>query len=128
VATAALLAHAPEYERRAGERRLLVAALERQGVSHMYGDYWTCNLVVFATRERIVCAVLSDSLRPGLDRYRPYRAEVTAADRPAFVMPVDHILAGRVAAWLDSTGVPYDTITVGGYRIYQPAATVHPTR
>jgi hypothetical protein len=125
-ASAALVARTEEYADQAARRRQLVAALEQRDIRRVYGDYWTCNLVTFATRERIVCAVLSDGLHPGLDRYRPYRAEVGAADRPSFVMPVGHALDDRVRTWLETTGTAYRSSVAGGYRIYQPAASLHP--
>jgi hypothetical protein len=126
VASATLVAHTDAYAGRAADQRALLAALDERGVRRMYGDYRTCNLVTFATRERVVCAVVSDGLRPGLDRYRPYRDRVAAADRPAYVMPVGHVLDARVRAWLAATGTGYTADVAGGYRIYQPAGSVHP--
>ena len=120
IATVALVAATPQYGRQADQRRLLANTLERQGARHIYSDYWTCNLVTFATRERVMCAVLDEDLSPGLDRYLPYRKQVAAAETVAIVAPVASGLDARVAAWLNSTGVPYRTTAVAGYHIYHP--------
>ncbi|WP_407663100.1 hypothetical protein [Micromonospora radicis] len=92
----------------------LVAALREQGVRHVYGTYWTCNRLTFASAEEVVCAVVDDDLNPGHDRYRPYRAAVRASTAPAWVAPEGSALAAR----LDQQ--PFDLLTVDGWRVYLP--------
>jgi hypothetical protein len=123
VATAALVVHAPEYGRQADRQRELVAALERLGVTRLYSGYWTCNLITFATAERIVCAVLEDDLRPGLDRYPPHRDIVSSTADPAYVAPTGSALSRAVAARLGDTPAP--VTTVAGYEIYRPGGRLH---
>jgi hypothetical protein len=125
-ASAALVAAADTYTKRAENLETLVETLAARDIRHIYTDYWTCDLVAFATEERTVCAVLSDGMRTGLNRYEPYRDRVARADKPAYVVPANHVLAGRIRAWLDSTGVPYRSTTVGWYVIFEPARAVHP--
>jgi hypothetical protein len=125
-ASAALVAATGTYTKRAENLGALVETLAARDIRHIYTDYWTCNLVAFATEERTVCAVLSDGMRTGLNRYEPYRDRIARADKPAYVVPTNHVLAGRIRAWLDSTGVPYRSTTVGWYVIFEPARTVHP--
>ncbi|MEV4755365.1 hypothetical protein AB0J86_09660 [Micromonospora sp. NPDC049559] len=124
IATGALIGHAPAAARVGQERRELVAELDRRGIDRFYGEYWTCNNLTFLTRERLVCAVIRDDLRPGWDRYLPYRAEVRRSARPAYVLPTGSALSRAVAAHLAAVGVPATVTTVAGYDIYQPAAPV----
>lgn len=123
-ATAAVLAEAPAMSRAAEQRRELVATLDRLSVSHFYTEYWTCNTIIFATRERLVCAVIRDDLHAGWDRYPPYRTSVEGADRPAYVLPAGSPLSAAVAAELARTGVPVTRTGAAGYDIYQLAAPV----
>ncbi|WP_326560551.1 hypothetical protein [Micromonospora sp. NBC_01796] len=124
VATGQLVSRVPELGRVADQRRELVSALDRLGVSRFYGEYWTCNNITFQTRERLVCAVIRDDLRAGWDRYLPYRDAVGRAGRPAYVLPAGTALSAAVAGYLGGTGVPVDTTTVAGYDIYRPVARV----
>lgn len=123
-ATAAIIAEAPEISARADKQRQLIAALDRLGVTRFYSDYWTCNNITFASKERIVCAVIGDSLHAGFDRYRPYRAEVARAHRQTYVFDAGLPINAAVAAHLRGTGVPVTVTTAGGYDIYQPASRV----
>lgn len=106
---------------RANDRahRQVIAYLDGHGVTRVYGEYWVCNRLTFATRERIVCAVLADDLTPGFDRYLPYRALVGAAADPGYVVlvdsPLDERLAGRLA------GRAVEVRTFGAFRVYLPA-------
>ena len=127
-ASAALVLHSPRVRRAEARPAALAEALAEHGITRIYSDYWTCNRLTFATRERVVCAVLADSLRPGLDRYRPYREQVARSERPAYVAPTKLELDARLRAWLDASGVPYETTTVDGYHVYLPAHRVPTTR
>jgi acetyl esterase/lipase len=120
-----VLTRAAELAAPEARRRALIAELDRLGVDRIYSEYWTCNNVIFLTRERIVCAVLADDLTPGWDRYPPYRALVrTASQPPAYVLPAGTAQAEAVADRLARTGVPVRTHRVAGYDIHRPAAPV----
>lgn len=116
-ATVALVAQVPEISRRADDQRALVAELRARGLTRIYSDYWTCNRITFATREQVICAVLGDDLRPGLDRYGRYRTVVAGAERPAYVVPVGSELDRRLARFVDLGPIT----TIAGYRIYEPS-------
>ncbi|MEV1286450.1 hypothetical protein [Micromonospora sp. NPDC049679] len=126
VATVMLAAEVPAYAERARRQDELVGALDRLGVTRFYTEYWSCNWVVFATGERVVCAVLGDDLRPGMNRYRPYRDVVAQADAPAYVAPVASDFDRNVARHLAIATVPFTVDEAAGYRIYRPAARVAP--
>ncbi len=76
----------------------LVQHLESVGATHIYSDYWTCNRIIFQSDEHIICAVLTEQLRRGQDRYKPYPAAVRADPNAAYVFAAD-----------PSTGIPYET-------------------
>lgn len=76
----------------------LVQHLESVGATHIYSDYWTCNRIIFQSDEHIICAVLTDRLYRGQDRYKPYPAAVRADRKAAYVFATDI-----------TTGVPYAT-------------------
>lgn len=102
--------------------RQLVAALRASGITHVYGGYLDCNQLTFISREEIVCAVLfqnpDGSLRPGFDRYLPYRAAVAADPRAAYVFragdPRNDALDRAGCRW--ESRRPYL-----GYQIWLPA-------
>jgi hypothetical protein len=123
-ASAALIGNAPAQARLADNQRTLVATLDRLGVNRFYSGYWTCNNITFATRERLVCAVIADDLHPGWDRYLPYRAMVRRADHPAYVLPAGSPVSRSVAAYLRTAGVAVTRTSAAGYDIYQPSARV----
>ncbi|QOC90533.1 ArnT family glycosyltransferase [Micromonospora craniellae] len=120
VATSGLMLHVPMVQAVEARRDLLAAHLVQTGVSEVYADYWTCNRLTFATRERVRCAVLNDDLTPGLDRYLPYRQAVASADRPAYVAPTQHALDDRLRAWLAGAGLSHQVTAVGDHRVYLP--------
>jgi hypothetical protein len=104
---------------RAGQAEL-ATALRARGATRIYSDYWTCDRTVFATREEVACAVLGDDLRPGLDRYRPYRTLVEQAARPSYVLPTGSPLDRHFRELLDQQRIRVEPVEIAGYRIYQP--------
>jgi hypothetical protein len=111
-ASVALVAKAPVYADRADRIRELAATLERHRATRVYSDYWTCNLLTFATSEHVICAVVDDELRAGLNRYQPYRRLVESADRPAYVAPAGSEMDARLR---DSAFA----VSVAGYHVYR---------
>ena len=105
----------------AGSRQL-IEALRRAGITHIYGGYLDCNRLTFLSREELVCAVqFSDpagGLRPGFDRYLPYRAEVEADPAAAYVFRSgdsrNAALARSACAWRQQW-------QLAGYQVWQPA-------
>ncbi|HEX5594608.1 MAG TPA: hypothetical protein VFX61_01090, partial [Micromonosporaceae bacterium] len=72
------------------------------------------------------CAVLSEDLRPGQDRYDPYPSQVHAADRPAFVFNADSAMERTFQDYLRRHDITAELIETDGYRIYWPTVTVRP--
>jgi hypothetical protein len=99
-----------------------VAALGRLGITHVYSEYWTCNRITFDTRQRIVCAVLTPALTPGLDRCPQCRDQVGAAPAPAYAFPAGSSTDVAFAKRLAEKAIPATVTETHGYRIYQLAA------
>ncbi|MFV2111041.1 hypothetical protein ACFHW0_01715 [Micromonospora sp. LOL_025] len=119
VATAGAVDAAPAARAAEARHAELVAALRQRGVRHVYGGYWTCNRLTFATVEDVLCAVVDDDLRPGHDRYLPYRRAVRQAAAPAWVAPAGSPLAARLDERRHADPA-LDLVTVPGWRIYLP--------
>ena len=113
---------------RAEERRhaTMAATAERSGIRHVYAEYWTCNRLMFVTRERIICAVLDPALKPGQDRYGPHADAVRRADRPAFIFASGTAADAAFRAFLARSGTAASVQEAGGYQIYQPETTLRP--
>jgi dolichyl-phosphate-mannose-protein mannosyltransferase len=102
--------------------RQLITALRQRGITHIYGGYLDCNRLTFISDEEIICAVLfqnpDGSLRPGLDRYLPYRAAAGADRQAAYVFrsgdPRNVALARSACRWKSRW-------QLAGYQIWQPA-------
>lgn len=120
-ASAAAVNEVPRVRAAARAEQGLLDELDRLGAHHIYSEYWTCNRLTFATRERIVCAALADDLRPGLDRYRPYREVLAGSPDPVYVLPADSTVDRAFAAHLRRSAVDTVVREVDGYRIYLPS-------
>ena len=66
------------------------------GLREVYGDYWTCNRLIFNTGEAVVCGVLDGGLTPGQNRYLAYWRQVARADRPGYVVEAGSPLERRL--------------------------------
>jgi hypothetical protein len=125
LATVEFAARIPDSRAAARDEQALVAKLDQLGVTRIYSEYWACNRVTFASRERIVCAALSDDLRPGHDRYLPYRDLVAATPNPAYVLPVGSTVEHAFTERLRTTGGSAAIDEVAGYRIYRTGTRLH---
>ncbi|GCE48350.1 hypothetical protein KTH_32190 [Thermosporothrix hazakensis] len=85
----------PDAYRNYQQRDRLVNHLLSIGATRIYSEYWTCNDLIFHSKEQIICSVLYPNLRPGLTRYRPYQAMVDQAPVKAYIFPksAEHLKA-----------------------------------
>ena len=96
----------------------LIRNLLHIGATRIYSEYWTCNRLIFASTERVICASLNGNLRPGFDRYLPYRATLNADPHPTYVFPLNSSQA-RAFAVLHKADARYRRHVLDGYVIYQ---------
>jgi hypothetical protein len=102
--------------------RQVIDVLRREGITHVYSGYLDCNRLTFLSGEQMTCAVLSNDLagglRPGFDRYAPYRTEVQADRRATYVFRTgdgrNSVLARSSCRWQGRW-------RVAGYEIWEPA-------
>ncbi|MFI7431999.1 hypothetical protein [Micromonospora haikouensis] len=115
---------------RAEERqvRQLADVVRRAGLRAVYGEYWTCNRLVFETAEEVLCGVLDGRLMPGQNRYRPYWRQVALADRPGYVLVAGGPADRRLRELLGPRAGAALRAEVGRYRVYHPETAVRPWR
>ncbi len=125
--TAAAIVKTPPLRAAHTQITALTAGLTRLGVTRVYSDYGTCNLVSFRSGERVACAVIQDDLHRGRDRYAPFRAMVTQDPHPAYVIkagsPMQRAFEDRLRqhpARID------EVVSIAGYRVYRPATNIPP--
>jgi hypothetical protein len=97
----------------------LVQELLHIGATRIYSEYWTCNRLTFHSHEQIICSVLNDQLKPGFDRYMPYRYVVRADVHPAYVFPLGSKQAYILKRQMLVPSVHYRQYIFDGYAVYQ---------
>jgi hypothetical protein len=101
------------------QENALIQHLLHLGATHIYSDYWTCNRIIFASNERIICASLDEHLGTGFDRYPPYRTIVDADGYASYVFPLDSPQA-TVFAEIHQGDTQYRQYVFEDYVVYQP--------
>ncbi|MFI6159358.1 hypothetical protein GA0070558_1205 [Micromonospora haikouensis] len=110
------------------QARQLADVVRRAGLQAVYGEYWTCNRLVFETAEEVLCGVLDGRLMPGQNRYRPYWRQVALADRPGYVLVAGGPADRRLRELLGPRAGAALRAEVGRYRVYHPETAVRPWR
>ena len=128
VVTGLFIADAPGLRTEERQARELAAAVRRAGLHEVYGDYWTCNRLIFNTGEAVVCGVLDGNLIPGQNRYPAYWKRVGRADRPGYVVAVGSSAERGLRRLLGDRADAAVVAEVGGYRVYHPETAVRPWR
>jgi hypothetical protein len=109
----------PATQTRYQVQQTLVQDLQQIGATRLYSDYWTCNILIFLSQERIICSALGDDMSPAQDRYLPYRLIVHASPHPGYIFvadsPPDRIMQQRVSA----NPLRYHIYNFFEYRVYQ---------
>ncbi len=101
----------------------LVNDLEQHHVTRMYADYWTCDLVMFLSNERIICSAVqavNGKLAPGQNRYPAYTAIVQQDTQADYVLPVGSPEAAAFAQQAANSGQHYQHTSIDGYMLYYP--------
>jgi hypothetical protein len=96
----------------------LIRDLLRIGATRIYSDYWTCNRLIFDTREKIICIGVGRNMKPGFNRYLPYIPIVQAAPHPTYVFPSGSPLITALQQHLASSHVQYKEYRFDGYVVY----------
>ena len=118
VGTLSTLSEIPGVEAANVRQADLARHLLQIHATRIYSEYWTCNRLIFQTREHIICAVLNNQLGQGFDRYKPYRYTVRATPHPAYVFPLDAPQA-QTFAKMHHSDSHYRRSLFDGYVVYQ---------
>lgn len=108
----------PQTQAAYARENALIQDLLRLRAIRIYSEYWTCNRLIFASDEQIICASLDEKLGPGFDRYLLYRAMVKADPRAAYVLPLGSPQATAFAK-LHQHDTQYRRYVFEGYVVYQ---------
>jgi 4-amino-4-deoxy-L-arabinose transferase-like glycosyltransferase len=109
----------PEAQAAYAQEDTLVHDLLRIGATRIYSEYWTCNRLIFHSREQIICGALDDQLKPGFDRYTPYRLMLRASLHPVYVFPLNSPQTMTFQREMLSPDIPYRHYVFDGYDVYQ---------
>lgn len=122
VGTITTFTQIPAAQAAATGQQALTRDLLKIGATRIYTDYWTCNRIIFESRERILCATLNPQLGQGYDRYQPYRHALQATPHPTFLFPSDSPLLPLFEQ--KHTGdTHYRRLAFDGYVVYQYASS-----
>src|SRR6266851_2883392 len=100
----------------------LVNDLLRIHATHIYSDYWTCDSLIFQSKEQIICVVVDGVLQPNLphNRYIPYTPVVESDQHAAYAFPIGLPQAANMARKAALPGAHYRRFIFDGYVVYQP--------
>ncbi|WP_435232983.1 hypothetical protein [Micromonospora aurantiaca (nom. illeg.)] len=126
--TVAFLAGVPGVRDEERTARRLADTVRDAGLHEVYGDYWTCNRLIFNTGETVACGVLDGALTPGQNRYPAYWQRVARAERPGYVVAVGSPAERTLRRLLGDRADAAVVAEVGGSRVYHPDRAVRPWR
>jgi len=98
----------------------LVDGLLKAGITHIYSEYWTCDLIVFESKEKIICGVVNHYLYKSSNRYDPYYVAVSKNPNSSYAFPTRDHLDAIIEKKLQQEGRTYKRFILAGYTVYQP--------
>ncbi|HEU0025633.1 MAG TPA: hypothetical protein VFQ25_00835 [Ktedonobacterales bacterium] len=113
----------PEAVAANGRDARLAHDLLSHGVTRFYSEYWTCDLLMFETRERLICAVVNDYAQPGLTRYHPYYLAVRADKNAPYVLSRGSTYERTFLIHAAQTHQTYSLERIDGRDVYFPTPT-----
>ena len=103
---------------------VLIGDLRQLGATHIYTDYNDCDRIAYLSNEQIICAVLDTGLKPGLDRYFPYREMVARWPNPFYVFSAGSAQAQLFEIKAGEQHITYLKLKMYGYVVYKPERRV----
>ena len=132
LSTMYIILEIPQAQARDQQLTQLTAALERLHVTRFYSEYWTCNNVIFASQERLICedsGVENGTFTHGFDRYVQYQWILKASSNPAFVFPKnDYNRIQTLKNLVAQQHIEYHRVDVAGYAVFILARPLQNTR
>ena len=117
--TANALLQVPRTQARYEQQQALVQDLLRIHATHLYSDYWNCNILIYLSQEKIICSALDQNMKPAQDRYWPYHLIVQATANPGYIFPADSTQAKIMQRRAAANPARYHISLVEGYLVYQ---------
>ena len=102
------------------QQNKMVNDLIRLHDTRIYSDYWTCNLIIFQSNERIICSVLNEQLQPGENRYVPYQTLVEHDPQAIYMFRTGSPQALALAQRAAKKGLAFDREAIDNYIVYKP--------
>jgi hypothetical protein len=109
----------PNAQQTYTQQENLIHSLSGIGATRVYSEYWTCNLLILQSNERIICSDLNASLKPAFDRYLPYRAAVRKAPVSTYVFLRGAAQLTSIESKLHQSNISYQRYVFGDYIIYR---------
>ncbi len=123
IGTGDIFANIPANQQTYKQTNNLIQELLDRGVTRLYTDYGTCNVLIFQSNEHIICSVLDDHLQTGQNRYPLYTSLVTASAHPAYVFVATSPSAQALLHSPIGQDSLYQHVLIDGYSVYyQPLA------
>lgn len=99
----------------------LVNDLLRIHATHIYTDYWTCDSLIFQSKEQIICVVVDNALKTDVNhnRYKPYIPVVSADPHATYAFPIGSPQAASMVRKAALPGAHYRCFIFDGYVVYQ---------
>ncbi|TMB76215.1 MAG: hypothetical protein E6J48_14265 [Chloroflexi bacterium] len=111
LSTMYIIQEIPQAQARDQQLTQLTATLERLHVTRFYSEYWTCNNVIFASQERLICG--DSQVEKG----------------PAFVFPEnDNYHIQTLKNLVAQQHIEYHRVDVAGYAVFILARPLQNTR
>ena len=92
----------------------LVHDLTGMKITHFYSDYWTCDSLVFLSKEHLICSSVE------YNRYPPYVALVKADPYASYVFPIGASQIPSLDTKVAHSAGHYLRFELHGYVIYRP--------
>ena len=118
VGTVETFADIPNAQAAFTNQQALSRDMLRLGATRFYSDYWNCAVLIFESRERLLCATLNPQLGQGYDRYKPYRNAVRQTPHPAYLFTPDSSLL-QLFISKHKNDPHYQRHDLDGYVLYQ---------
>jgi len=109
----------PTTQARYEQQQALVQDLLHVDATRLYSDYWTCNILIYLSQEKIICSALDDQLKPAQDRYWPYHLIIQATPHPGYIFAVGSTPAKTMQQRVQAAPSHYRVYTFEGYVVYQ---------
>lgn len=102
------------------QQEALLSDLLRIHATHIYSEYWTCDRLTFLSNERIICAVVTNHIEYGYNRYEPYWSIVTKDPHSFYIFPLGSSPAFHFPRIMAFKHRHFRRYIFDGYVVYQP--------